>query len=65
MTARAVDSGVPLRISSRLYERLKQVSRSNGLSPSEMLELLLRKYLIIMSECDNDSEGIGLSDDDI
>ena len=64
MTAESVDIGVHVNIPLRLYERLEQVSKSNGVSSSEMLELLLRKYLILTSDGNTNGDRIGLSDDD-
>jgi len=66
MTARSVDIGIGIHanIPLRLYERLEQVSKSNGVSSSEMLELLLRKYLILTSDGNTNDDRIGLSDDD-
>ena len=64
MTAKSVDIGVHVNIPLKLYERLEQVSRSNGVSSSEMLELLLRKYLILTSDGNTNGDRIGLSDDD-
>ena len=64
MTARSVDICVHVNIPLRLYERLEQVSKSNGVSSSEMLELLLRKYLILTSDGNINGDRIGLSDDD-
>ena len=63
MTARSVDIGVHVNIPLRLYERLEQVSKSNGVSSSEMLELLLTKYLILTSDDNTNGDRIGLSDD--
>lgn len=57
-------SVVHVNIPLRLYERLEQVSKSNGVSSSEMLELLLRKYLILTSDGNTNDDRIGLSDDD-
>ena len=64
MTARSVDISIHVNIPLRLYERLEQVSKSNCVSSSEMLELLLRKYLILTSDGNINDDGIGLSDDD-
>jgi metal-responsive CopG/Arc/MetJ family transcriptional regulator len=64
MTARSVDIGIHVNIPLRLSERLEQVSKSNGVSSSEMLELLLRKYLILTSDGNTNDDRIGLSDDD-
>ena len=64
MTAKSVYIGVHVNIPLKLYERLEQVSRSNGVSSSEMLELLLRKYLILTSDGNTNGDRIGLSDDD-
>ena len=64
MTARSVDIGIHVNIPLRFYERLEQVSKSNGVSSSEMLELLLRKYLILTSDGNTNDDRIGLSDDD-
>ena len=64
MTARSVDIGIHVNIPLRLYERLEQVSTSNGVSLSEMLELLLRNYLILTSDGNTNDDRIGLSDDD-
>jgi metal-responsive CopG/Arc/MetJ family transcriptional regulator len=64
MTARSVDIGIHVNIPLRLSERLEQVSKSNGVSSSEMLELLLRNYLILTSDGNTNDDRIGLSDDD-
>jgi metal-responsive CopG/Arc/MetJ family transcriptional regulator len=64
MTARSVDIGIHVNIPFRLSERLEQVSKSNDVSSSEMLELLLRKYLILTSDGNTNDDRIGLSDDD-
>jgi len=64
MTARSVDISIHVNIPLRLYERLEQVSKSNCVSSSEMLELLLRKYLILTSDGNINDDRIGLSDDD-
>jgi len=64
MTARSVDISIHVNIPLRLYERLEQVSKSNCVSSSEMLELLLRKYLILTSDGNTNDDRIGLSDDD-
>lgn len=64
MTARSVDIGIHVNIPLRLSERLERVSKSNGVSSSEMLVLLLRKYLILTSDGNTNDDRIGLSDDD-